>query len=61
LAEPELVGRRIGLKVRASGSKGGSFANLQAVRLVEVPAEVSDSGDDGVVDTEAVRRALGDM
>lgn len=59
LANAALVGARIGLKVRASGSKGGSFANLQALNVVEVPPEVSDSEDDGGLEAETVRRALG--
>lgn len=59
LADQALKGARIGLKVRASGSKGGSFANLQALNVVEVPDEVPDSDEDGQIDTEAVRRALG--
>ncbi len=60
LADPTLIGHRIGLKVRATGSKSGSFANYQALKIVEVPrSEVTDTGDSGVDEAEAVRRALG--
>ena len=58
LTDPALKGRRIGLKVRASGSKGGNFANFQALKVVEVPVEVSDGGDNDAGAADAVRRAL---